>query len=304
MFMGVSSHHDARRVTSYEAACAALERAAKTPSGKQRTKKTYGFHLGANRNHGVTWVRKDIDDSIVFRLYDTDVVTWHPSEAVSIENFGTVTTRGFAHRFLPHGFHLHYPVQRRMAPSSGHKGIGYLGADGYRICFGYSDCATFHPLDDDRWEVDPSTCETITMPGRIDAKGMRALVREHHLADYEAWLSMAPNVMDLVHDGWDLDICQEALKARDFRQATMHLPLVDEESFGRVVTPLRIKVWGDNRCVSMGSLHKLRMAMAADANLIEPITATSFLRKDYERLSRRLRELERLDTVPNGMGIG
>ncbi|MBX9717323.1 MAG: hypothetical protein K2X36_00575 [Microbacteriaceae bacterium] len=46
MFMGVGSHNNVRRVTSYSEAQAVLERCKKTPTGKRRTEKREGLALG------------------------------------------------------------------------------------------------------------------------------------------------------------------------------------------------------------------------------------------------------------------
>ena len=66
MFLGVKAHHASRCVASYEDAADALRCASLTATGKSRAEKPYGYHLGLNRNHGVTWVR-DTGRGIAFR---------------------------------------------------------------------------------------------------------------------------------------------------------------------------------------------------------------------------------------------
>ena len=298
MFTGVRSHQDAGRVDSYATAEAALERAMLTPTGRRRTEKEYGFHLGMSSNHGVTWVRKDDDGTINFRLYDTDVVIWYPDNSFVVDNFGTVTTSGFARTFLPGGISLAHPVTIR-GNTGGHRGI-YYGVDrgdsywGTRmVCFGGLPRFRQHGED---WLPDEDTLDTVKFP-ELDQRAARELSREYPFKDFEAWLSMAPLHMDLEHEGYDLDQCCEALKSRNFTNAAQSLPLITiPYGWGAAdrIKPLPIRCSREG-VITMGSLKKLRLAIYADERAFSTVKLTTIRASEFDRRIARTRELVALD---------
>lgn len=306
MFMGVTAHHDARRVTCFADAQAALERHSKTPTGKRRTIKPDGYHLGMSRNHGVTWVRPNEDGSIAFRLYDTDVVTWHPDNSVEIENYGTVTTSGFASRFLPQGFHLHHLTTRR-GEEAGHRCISYIDAPhkawwDRRVCAGGVVC--FVPIGDDCWAVDEDSCDTIKLPGKVDQRKARELARRYHLKDFENWLSMAVGAhgVEVEYVQQDNEMCLNALEARDFKRAAAYLPLVDnEKNYGRYPTALPIATpYG--KVVTMGSLARLKLALWDYEDIIQVDEAKHWSMAEFERRMARVRDMRRADCIVYNLG--
>lgn len=300
MYTGVRSFEDAQRVTSFATAKAALERASRTPTGKRRTEKRWGFHLGMSRNHGVTWVREADDETICFRLYDTDVVIWHADNSVEIDNFGSVTTSAFAERFLPAGMHLAYPVERRGSVG-GHRRIYYRVEDGSRwgrrmVCFG--GMPRFREVDGD-WRPDADTIDAIKFP-ELDRKLAREISREVPWKDFENWLSMAPHHMRIEHDCWDLDDCMAALRKRDFTLASMFLPLITiPNGFGGGdrITPLPIITKSRDHVVTMGSLQKLRLALYADRGAYDTIELTEIDCDEFDRRMARVRQLCELDAA-------
>jgi hypothetical protein len=50
-------------------------------------------------------MRRLPDGSIAFKLYDTDVVTWHPDNTLTIVPYPSRTTNMFAHALLPRGIY-------------------------------------------------------------------------------------------------------------------------------------------------------------------------------------------------------
>lgn len=298
MYTGVRSYQDAQSVHNYDTARAALERAMKTPTGKRRTAKQYGFHLGLSRNHGVTWVREDDDGTINFRLYDTDVVIWHPDNSVEIDNFGSTTTSEFARRFIPAGMHLAYPVERR-GECGGHRGIYYRveTEPGERwsgkgmVCFG--GMPRFRQDANGDWRPDADTIDAVKFPV-LDRKKARAAVAGIPLKDFESWLSMAPHHLRIEHDCWDLDDCLAALAKRDFTLASMFLPLITiPNGFAahERITPVPIIVKGRDAVVTMGSIAKLRQAIYAEADAYETVELTEIERDTFDRHMARVRQL-------------
>lgn len=298
MFLGVTSHHDAKRVSSYDTATAALERAMLTPTGKRRTEKEKGFHLGMSRNHGVTWAKRYDDGSIGFTLYDTEVVTWHPDNSVVIDNFGTVTTSGFASRFTPARIHLRHPVSIR-GNEGGDRGIGYVQGDDWRICHG--GLVRFVEVDGD-WVPDETTCDPIDMPV-LDRVASRGLAKRLNLTEMAAFLRIAPFTHDIEHDEFDVTACVEALEARQFRRAAELLPLIKpgsgfglEERVAAVALPLRTR---HGEYVTMGSLDKLKLAVWADEGMFETVRHLTMSRKAYDNGMARVRALAALGEHQN-----
>lgn len=305
MFLGVRAHHDAKRVSSFETAKAALDRASRTPTGKARKEQLYGFHLGLNRNHGVTWVREKEDGAIAFRLYDTDVVTWLPDNSVEVDNFGTVTTSGFAHTFLPRGVHLHYPTERR-GESGGHKTIGFHSGVDRMICIG--NVVRFVEQDG-CWVADEATCDDIKLPVGLDRKKAADMAKHYNLRDFEIYLSMAPAHLQgenrIEHDCWDLGLCMEALEARDFRRAVECLPLVTEPSgFGTAerMKPLPIVTGSRSSHVTMGSFTKLKLTMWDEHGLLETEVRRTWERKAFDRGMTRIKQMAALGLTVYDLG--
>lgn len=299
MFMGVTAHRNVQRVSSYEQAQAVLRDAAKTPKGRQRAEKTYGFALGGY-SKSVKWVRKEVDESIVFRLYDTDVITWYPDDSFDVDNFGSVTTSGFASRFTPAGVGL-----RHEARGGGDCGIYYCTGETeepdkwgchwlvHHICFG--SVVRFRP-DGERWLPDLDTLGTIEFQEPVPGMS-RALGKMYPLRDFERFLSMAPLHLELTHEGFDVDECADALLKRDFRRAAVHLPLIAiGRGFGIAdrIKPLNIATRWRDEVVTMSSLRKLRIALAAEEGWYEKKSYTTLPLARYEKLRAKQREMEKL----------
>lgn len=303
MFLGVTSHHDALRVASYEGAERALERAMRTPTGKRRTEKPLGFHLGMSRNHGVTWAKRHDDDSIAFRLYDTDVVTWYPDNSVVIDNFGTVTTSGFASRFLPGRLHLRHPVCIR-GNEGGDRGISYVQGGEYRLCHG--GLVRFVEVDGD-WVPDETTCDPIDMPVLNSARS-REIGKRLNISTFEDFLVVTSHMIEIAHDEFDLDECVAALERRDFRRAAETLPpIVPGSGFGlyeRVRdAALPIRTGNRDSFITLGSIAKLRLAVYEQEGMIETVRHTTIACRAYDAGMRRGRELQALGAGHGRWGI-
>ena len=305
MYTGITAHHNAKRVASYADAVAAFEAASLTPTGKQRRVKPDGFPLGGHAK-SVTWVRQEESGAVVFMLYSTDVVVWSPDNSVEIDNYGTVTTSGFASRFLPSGIHLNYPVARRGS-SGGHKTITYVsdrdGVRSYNVCHGGLVRFVEHA---DVWLPDEDTLDTMKFP-ELDRARCRALALKYHLRDFEMWLSMAPMHLDIEHEGWDLGHVAMALKHRDFATAAAHLPLIKPGSgFGTAkrINPLPIRTRSWEQHVTMGSLSKLKLALWEDEEMLDDVKFKTMPQDEFNRAMRRVREMEALGLDVHNYGPG
>ena len=81
----------------------------------------------AKRREQHKCMHKLADGSVAFRLYHTDVVTWHPDNSCSVNLYDTQSTVGFADWFVPFGastlIHLGHMY---LALGSNHRDVGYF----------------------------------------------------------------------------------------------------------------------------------------------------------------------------------
>jgi hypothetical protein len=248
-------------VSSYETALAALhQRAKRSRKVKQAEVNLPGGDeapLGHPRSE-VSGIRMDHGENIRFRLYRTDVVTWHPDNSVTIDGYPSVTTGAFANMLLPRGMYLN-PIARTMSLYSPES--QYRWKD-QRVC---RDDGTYRQVDG-MWEPeDPAPL----VFHKLDRKAARAVAKEHSLADFKRFMSIAPFTMELHHEGCDVDAAADALLERDFRTAAEHLPLTEtgKSSFGRDIKPLPFQNTRWDRGVTAGSIETLRAALYMKAGV-------------------------------------
>lgn len=297
MFMGVHSHYNVRQVNSYADAQAVLAKFSRTPTGKARREKPYGFHLSMNRNHSVTWVRETADQSIAFRLYETDVVTWHPDNSFTLVSWPSVTTRDFASGFTPDGVSLSSNETVTYRPPV-RDGDWRASWDAARICRGD---ATFRQTDAG-WAPDEAELEPIRFL-ELDQKKARALSREYRLKDFSNYLAMAPLHMNLMYEGEDCPKAVEALKERDFRRAAVHLPLIaSSRAFGNEPVYLRIAA-GSGCGITMSSVDRLRDWIYDRWGAFSDVSAKTWPLREFENRMKRLKALEKADVRTYGYGI-
>lgn len=319
MYCGVRSYQNVAACHDYESARRSLEKASKTPTGRTRKQGQFGFHLGMSSNHGVTWVREcdepGYEGAIAFRLYNTDVVIWHPDNSVEIDNYGTVTTGGFASTFLPDGLSLAHPVERCRGASGGHKGIYYRAepepgestegwraySAGRRVCFGGLPRFRLHG---EHWLPDEDTLDTITFPEITDRKGQREVSGKYSLRDFDNWLSMAPMHMRVEHEEWDLDECADALLKRDFLQAAKHLPLtLDTGAYSTKLKIIPIITSQRDHHVTVSTIGKLKLALWEHEGCIGKREFTTISTTEFDRRMQRVRQMRQLD-IPGARTYG
>lgn len=278
MYTGVKNHHVLPRVTSYEDAQRALD---------VWTSKT-------RRGIQVVQVNGHDNGDIAFQLYATEVVTWAPDNSVTIDNYGTLTTSGFASQFLPNGIWLNFPTYRRGC-SGGANTIRFRADCGPHICQGGDVRFVESGLD---WVPDTETCYELKLPTGIDRKGWREAAKRYHLPEFENWLSVAPIMLEaagnpLEHDCWDVGLCMDALEARDWRGVAEHLPLIEDSgAYGTTLKPLAIRTNLHQHHVTMSSFAKLKTAIQDDLGLIT--TDPQLLERRDGRVGQPRRSLSRV----------
>ena len=294
MFLGIRTFGATRRVTNYVEAQASLEhyKAIEATKRRRRPMPKGEYPLGGHHK-SVTWVRELSDGSIAFKLYDTDVVTWHPDGSVSLDNFGTVTTTSFASRFLPRGIHLRHETR-----GGGDNGITFNAPDGRTmICQGYS---TLRPVDGGWWPDEEILPEfALVSLGKAD-------LPELPWGDFTTWLEVAPAHLDLRHEGFDLEGCVKALQARDFREATRKLPLITiPNGWGAAdrIKPLPIGVANWEKAVTIGSLRKLRLALLEHHGALVRERVKVAPLAQYLKAKRLTREFEQMGIYIGSVGF-
>lgn len=304
MYLGVRSYEDALACHDYETARRSLERASLTPKlGRKREPKAFGYHMGRSSTHGVTWVRectdKGYEGAIAFRLYNTDVVIWHPDNSVEIDNFGTETTSAFARAFLPSKMSL-YHTTKRCGELGGHKGVGYYDGEEWRLCWGGLPRFRLH---DNVWLPDEDTLDEVRFPELSDRKVARAVSAKYHLKDFDTWLSMAPMHIRIEHDCWDIHDCADALLKRDFALAAMFLPLTYEpRGFGTELNIIPIVTRRHGAHITTGALAKLKLALWDLEGLIETVSFKTIASSEFARRMRRVRAMQQLGLCARDMG--
>lgn len=276
MFRGVTSHHRLPPVSNYAEAQAALE----------------AFEFA---DHKVVLVRYTGTGIIAFRLYETDVVTWHPDNSFVIRNHGSVTTTEFASHFMPKGVHLNYPTKY-----GGHRTIMFVGKlpgagwwwEGARLCSGKA--VRFVQVGDE-WLPDESTCDPMLFP-EVDQRGTRAVSKKFNLADFKTWLSVAPYHLDLCHEEWDVDECALGLEERDLAHVAAFMPIISDPGFGadKRLKKLPIKMGFWQNSITLGCVRKLKLALWERQGLIGSTTLTTPLRSEFQRRMARMRALAAL----------
>ncbi len=297
MFLGVRSYNDSASCHDYESARRTLERTSLTPKTKRpRVEKLWGYHLGMSRNHGVTWVRemqdKGYEGAIAFRLHDTDVVIWRPDNSFELENWGSVTTSGFARTFLPGGVNLAHPVTRRGG-TGGYVGTHYRVEGEWWVCCGATP--RFRQHGDD-WLPDEDTVDKVAFPELTSRAAARDLAAELHLRDFETWLSTAPHFTEIEHEGWDVEDCMDALRERDFMQASKHLPLThDTGAYGTKLKIIPIITGERDMHVTTSALGKLKLAAWEQCGLLRKEIFRTLPMTEFNRRMQRVKALARLD---------
>lgn len=290
MFMGVRAYHQVARVTNYSQARKVLEACKLTPTGRQRRPVDGAYPLGLMRR-GATCVH-EFDGKIAFRLYDTDVVVWHPDDSFEVDNYGTSTTTGFAAHFTPPGIHLHHPSRE-----GGHVMVSYPTARHQM----WQDRAMvqgsvihFKPAGDDLWAPDLDTCDELHFL-RIDPIKARELRKLYNFTNLAAQAGMLTRYVEIEHEGFDLDDCIDALEVGDMRKLIAHLPLIeDQRHYGRWPTgwPVRTRR-GD--IVGPASVERLRLALLDYHGAIEDVTFKVITEGELEKHMRLLRPLRKLN---------
>lgn len=301
MHLGIISHRNVRTVSCYADAQCVLESCSKTPTGRNRKEARDGFPLGST-NRGQTTVRTIGDGSIAFKLYDTDVVVWHKDNSCTIEAYPTVTTVGFAGRFIPPG------VSTSARGLIHYDATGTAGWRDRRVCRGLQP-VRFVPNDQGGWEPAPEDLEHQSFRYLVlERPKARVVSKRYPWTDFKTWLElMAGHRVEIDHVEADGDTALEALEAREFRTAAEHLSviIVNHRAWGGNQSSKldNIVVRGPDNYVSMASVERLRNYAYADEGAFSDFEALTLTFTEFENHNKRLKHLEKAGISTHRYGI-
>lgn len=216
MYLGLRSH--GQRADRYEDAVRIFQRYSRTETGRARKEKLYGFPMHGKTN--VRWVRCDIDGSIVFRLYNTDVLTYYPDGLVEIEAYPSKTTSDFLYPLLPLGIGTtHLGVIEARDPQGE-----------YRV-YRSSDALKFRQSGEG-WEVEGDLGHFYQVRS-LKSKDQRRVEADYHLVEFRQWAEPAVHHLNVrISDGrlGRAGELLEALKERRFRDALEVVPAKSDKA--------------------------------------------------------------------------
>lgn len=241
----VSSYADARRTLEHRAKTSKV-RAAEVlvPGG-------ISAGLGHPRSD-VTRIRMLRDESIACRLYNTDVVVWHPDNRVTVESYPSVTTGDFANALLPQGLWLGGESEMMsFFPTTTWSNWRERWAAA-RICNGSGT----YVEQDGSWVPEQDTLRPMVLL-ETDRGQARAVSRAYQLAAFKTWLFAACPLIEIEHSITDFACCAEHLLRSEWREAARYLPAVSGAGhFGTQIKPLFYNHQG--RPVTLTSVDYLR----------------------------------------------
>ena len=287
-------HHTTNfgRCQDYASAKALLRKAQNHPEWKTKTREAeqYGFSLRTKTKDSTTWVREE-NGAVIFRLHDTDVVTYHEDGRCEIENWGSVLTSSFFNAYGPRCVFLN------VSDSS----IGYLASqrekrfDGdwrtqqYRVC-GNGSVFRQHG---DFWLPDEDTMPEIVVPAGIDRRAAREIRKQYNFTDFELWMETAPQLLNLQHQGSNMSAVLEALEKRDFRTAAVHLPTCSlKQCYGKDPHRYKIGRGGWSFGVTRRSVALVRMAMLSLEGALQERRVKSVSLEEYNRMKTEIKARE------------
>lgn len=289
MFAGFqrSSPHCA----SYDTALMIFDRCSKTPTGRQRKAQDAGFPLVDNGHS--RWVRKDAAGSIRFRLYSTDVVTYHADGSVTLCPHPSVTTSAFS-----------WPLTPDRLILNGDGTITVNGRDDGFVCKGNE--VTFKRDDGGLWRVTEGKLMPFT-DARVDNRALRAAKVAHNLLDFKGWLEMAlihkgarahdNNYRDWRRDDFDTEAFYQALASRQLLAALEFVPYLNDNSrrsFGR-----EIKGFGADAV----DWARIDLCLAQRVGAISYEEHTQIPVKTYRAMRKRVTQLIN-KSIPGCYGMG
>ena len=245
-----------------------------------------------HRRSKVTGVRLLGDGSIAFRLYATDVVTWHPDNSVSVVSYPTQTTSAFADVLLPAGLRLGGANEMMTF----FRGCGQP-ADwqewwaAAHVCNG---TGTYRQVEG-TWLPDDDTLHPINVV-ELDKAIAGQVCREINFAAFKRWLFAACDLIDIEHEGVDRAACGEAMRVGDWRTAARYLPTVSRShAFGNYarIKPLRMRGVWHGAPVTLGSVERMRRWLYEEAGAYTVRRVTTIPAEEFARKNRLRNSLER-----------
>jgi len=300
MFATPTSYTETKSVESYAEALRVFERAQLTPKGHRRVEYD-GYPLGSNtKKDSPTRVRQTRDKSIVFRLYSTDVVMWHPDNSFALEPYETMTTGMFCSHFSP----------VRVGASGTATYFPAIGTDNEytdwserwrqaRVC---RASGTFRQDKTGAWIPDEDTLPSFEY--MVVDRAVTKAIRDHYpIKDFLTWLSMVPLHTTVVHETSSIGRVVEALERRDFRAAAISLPAVEvPRGFGLAerMRPYALRGVRGGMMVTPASVDRVLRWLYHDGGAVRLASCKTMTRDEYAKRCKEISAYKRSDVYCRG----
>lgn len=288
------STHDFPSIRSYADAREHYDSIKTWRNARDRNVKPLGTRSHKHKN-----MRSLMDGSIVFCLYQTDCVTWHPDNSITIQGYDTMSTTAFVNSLIPSGIshakgckHDYQPVLWLSPPDERY----WLNAGSYEslvrnpdygkstqiiqcsrpVTLNYNVASkTWLPRDVDALE--PFTCY------RVDRNASRAVSREYNLPTLSKVLNAVAALVpsggyqsQRTAGGVPMAEIMAALREERYVEAVELFPRGDSFSFGK---------WhGSATSIQPGFLQRLRDHIYDHEGVVETFEQKMLSPSQYKRM--------------------
>ena len=158
------------------------------------------------------------DGAIACRYWQTDVVTFHPDNSITLNAWRSMSTDAFANALTPGGISTHFNDSHGTLVQCDWSGDPRYGEDRQRIydLKGVRNGVTFEKRDDGAWwPRDPeTTTDSIDVP-RINRARAREALKKHDLKTFERWARTAVMMRLGQNVEWRESLCEEGRRHHD-----------------------------------------------------------------------------------------
>lgn len=290
------------RCHSYERATELLEKFSRTPTGRAKRPSHLGFRMDSKVMH----IRRcEGNGDIIMRLHNTDCVTWHADNSFTVEAWESVSTAGFISGLTPLsvGSKMVATYFKLPAPDDSHWSDGWRERwASSRVCYAEG---TYLPDGNGGHAPDEDTLRTFRYPV-VDRKLTREVSKAHHFVDFDTWLAVAPHHLDLEHEGEDMQAVSDALQARDFRTAAVHLPPIEiPNGFGasQRIKPIPMRGLHWQSPVTQASIQRFRRWLYDDVGAVEMAECKTMTQREYDQRIREINAFEKANASLHRAGF-
>ncbi len=252
-------------------------------------------------------MRKLEDGSIAFRLFDTDVVVYHPDETITIQGYATMSTSGFIDALAPAGIqhsyrqirfngrlsHTEDPVLHLMptrAETYGSDRTYQIPVWSKAMVIRCDDAVRLTYSADGVWvPVDLDDLVPFQVP-TLDRKAARAVSKQYGLTTLQqvvnAMIALKAAPPPFTGNGYSTDFraIMQALEAGDTMAAVELMPRGTTQAFG--------KTHGTERGVQPGFITRLRNHIYEHEGVVDRVAKQTLTSHGYRKYVADVRRFE------------